>query len=146
VPPVQVYRRKIRFSDTDAQSIVFNANYLRYVDDAITDYFDELEVPWSTMQAKGYDLVLGRVELDFRSSAKIGDTVVVSIEVVRVGTTSVVFEATLADDATGSVFAECREIQVMVDAETFEKKPVPDWFIERVEALQEAPLIRSAAS
>ncbi len=130
------YRRKIRFSDSDAQGIVFNANYLRYIDDAITDYFDALSVGWSAMQERGYEMVLGQAELSFRSSARIGETLATGVRVAEIGNTSVVFDATILDEATGRLVVSGREIQVMVDRTTFEKKPVPDWFVEAVEALQ----------
>ena len=131
-----IYRRKIRFSDSDAQGIVFNANYLRYVDDAITDYFDALPVGWTDMQARGYELVLGRAELSFRSSARIGETLATSVKVVQIGTTSVTFGATIVEEGSGRLVVEGREVQVMVDSATFEKKPVPAWFVEAVEELQ----------
>lgn len=33
------YRLRVRYSEVDSQGIVFNANYLNYLDVAITEYF-----------------------------------------------------------------------------------------------------------
>lgn len=136
------YRRKIRFSDTDAQSIVFNANYLTYVDDALTDYFDEVGIPWSEFVERGYEAVVGRVELDFRSPGRLGDTLVTGVRIGRVGTTSAVFEFRIWTEADERTVVEGREIYVFLDHETFQKAPVPDWFIEAVERLQGGPVER----
>lgn len=130
------YRRKIRFSDSDAQGIVFNANYLTYIDDAISDYFDALEVGWSEMNERGYDLVLRRAELDYRSSARIGDTVVTGVRVDTIGTSSVTFDVTIWEEQTGRVAVEGREVQVMIDHRELTKRPVPSWFVESVDKLQ----------
>ena len=130
------YRRKVRFSDSDAQGIVFNGNYLTYFDDTITDFFDALGIPWDEFTARGYEMVLGRVEIDFRSSARIGETLITGARVARIGTTSVVFELRTWELESGRTVVEGREIQVMVDAETFEKTPVPDFFVEAVQRLQ----------
>jgi YbgC/YbaW family acyl-CoA thioester hydrolase len=92
------YHRKVRFSDSDAQAIVFNANYLTYIDDAISDYFDALEVDWNGMNERGYDMVLGRAELDFRSSGRKGETLVTGVRVASIGTSSVVFEITIWEE------------------------------------------------
>ncbi len=130
------YRRKVRFSDSDAQGIVFNGNYLTYFDDTITDYFDALGIPWDEFTRRGYEMVLARVEIDFRSSARIGETLLTGARVVRIGTTSVVFELRTWELESGRTVVEGREVQVVVDAEKFEKTPVPGFFVEAVERLQ----------
>lgn len=136
------YTRKVRFSDTDAQGIVFNGNYLTYFDDTLTDYFDALGIPWSNFQERGYEMVLGRVEVDFRSSAKVGDVIITGARCTKIGTTSVLFDLQTWEQETGRVVVEGHEIQVVVDATTFEKKPVPQFFIEAVTTLQGEPVPR----
>ncbi len=130
------YQRKVRFSDSDAQGIVFNGNYLTYFDDTITDYFDALGIPWDEFTSRGYEMVLARAEVDFRSSARIGDVLLTGARVARIGTTSVVFELRTWELESGRTVVEGREVQVVVDAETFQKTPVPDFFVEAVERLQ----------
>lgn len=132
-----VYRRKIRFSDTDAQGIVFNANYLVYFDDTITDYFDALGMPWSEFTEHGYEMVLGRVEVDFRSSARVGDRLATGARVARFGRTSIHFELLTWDEATLSPVVEGKQVQVMVDSDTFRPTPVPDFFRQAVFNCQE---------
>src|SRR5690606_25712703 len=44
-----VYRRRVRYSDADAQKIVFNANYSVYFDDTLTDYLDAAGLGGETM-------------------------------------------------------------------------------------------------
>lgn len=131
-----VYTRKVRFSDSDAQGIVFNGNYLTYFDDTITDFFDALGIPWDEFTSRGFEMVLGRVEVDFRSPARIGETLVTGARVARIGTTSVIFELRTWELESGRTVVEGREVQVVVDAESFEKTAVPGFFVEAVERLQ----------
>ncbi|NIR42254.1 MAG: acyl-CoA thioesterase, partial [Actinobacteria bacterium] len=79
--------RKARFSDTDQQGIVFNANYLVYADDALTDYFEAIGIPWDEFVAAGYEAVVGRIEMDLRSPGRFGDTIETAVRVERIGTT-----------------------------------------------------------
>jgi acyl-CoA thioester hydrolase len=130
------YRRKVRFSDSDAQGIVFNGNYLRYFDDTITDFFDVVGLEWAELNRRGYDIVLGRVEIDFKASARIGETIVTGARVASVGTSSVVFELATWDESSRRIVAEGREIQVVVDPATFEKATVPAFFVDAVERVQ----------
>jgi acyl-CoA thioester hydrolase len=140
------YRRKIRFSDTDAQGIVFNGNYATYIDDTVTDYFDAIGLPWDTVKQTGHDMVLARSETDFRSAGRLGETLVTGARVVRFGKTSVVFELCTWEEKSGRVIIDARQIQVIVDHQTLRPKPVPAFFIEAVERAQGGAVGRSSAT
>ncbi len=137
------YTRKIRFSDTDAQGIVFNANYPVYWDDASTDYFDGLGIPWADMVAAGYEMVLGHLEISFRSSARLGDVLVTGIKARERGRSSIVFEARSWIEATGATVVEGELVQVFVDAEHFRPIDVPDFFLEAAARLEGAGIPRT---
>ena len=53
--PVE-YRRKVRYSDTDAQGIVFNGNYFTYMDDAFTDYLEAMGLGGGGLVDRGFDI------------------------------------------------------------------------------------------
>lgn len=129
-----VYDRKIRFSDSDAQGIVHNAAYLVYWDDAFTDYMEAIGCPWNLMTAAGDDVVLARTEIDYRSSAAIGDTARTRVNVTRIGNSSITFRCQTVDAATGRTLVEGSQIQVIVDHRTFQPKPVPDYIRELISA------------
>jgi len=140
------YRRKVRFSDTDAQGIVFNGNYLTYFDDTMTDYFDALGIPWSSFVERGYEMVLGRVEVDFRSSARVGDVLVTGARCVEVGRTSLIFDLETWEDSSGRTVVRGREIQVIVDAKDFSKRPIPEFLLDSIAKLQGEPVRERSAS
>lgn len=131
------YRRKIRFSDSDAQGIVFNANYLVYVDDTWTDFFESAGLPWADMVAQGYEVVLARTEIDYKDGAQIGETIEVGLRVATMGKTSISLEFRIWDAANPTrTFVEGKQIQVVVDAESFEPAVVPDFLRAAVGVLQ----------
>jgi acyl-CoA thioester hydrolase len=136
------YPRKIRFSDTDAQGIVFNANYAVYIDDAITDFFDVAGLPWEEFTRSGHDSVLARSEIDFRSAGRLGEVLITGVRVGRVGTTSVTFELRTWEEATARTVIDARLVYVVVDPETHRPKPVPAFFVAAVERLQGGPVGR----
>ncbi|MFQ5554730.1 MAG: acyl-CoA thioesterase [Acidimicrobiia bacterium] len=135
--PVE-YRRKVRYSDTDAQGIVFNGNYFTYMDDALTDWLDATGLGGGGLVERGFDIVLAHAEVDFRSSARLGDTLVTAPRVAAVGRTSVTFTVEVRDEETGRLVVEASQIQVLVDAETFRPAPVPAFFVEAASRLQGA--------
>ncbi|MGH7897755.1 MAG: acyl-CoA thioesterase, partial [Candidatus Binatia bacterium] len=97
------YRRKIRYSDTDAQGIVFNGNYAIYIDDTLTDYLDAVGLPSEVFLRSGHDMVLARSEIDFRSAARLGETLVTGAHVTRVGKSSVTFALQSWEEGSGRV-------------------------------------------
>ncbi len=138
------YRRKVRYSDTDAQGIVFNANYLRYFDDTITDYFEAIGLTAAQFTGSGHDIVLAHAAVDYLGPARIGDVLVTGARVAGIGTTSVRFAVETRNEATGAPVVRGELVQVVVDATTFQKKPVPAFFVEAVERLQ-GPVVEPRA-
>ncbi len=133
--PVE-YRRRVRFSDSDAQGVVFNANYFVYWDDTITDYFDALRIPWSEFNERGFDIVVAHAEIDFRSAGRIGDVLVTSARVARIGTTSLTFEMHTRCEADERVVVVGKEVQVVVDFQSHLPVPVPEFLTSAIGELQ----------
>lgn len=118
--------QKIRYSDCDPQGIVFNGNYARYWDDALTDWLEEAGFGGEELGGSGADIVTARMEMDFKASARLGDTIETAIVVERFGNTSMTIGVTTSRLSDGTVVTEGREILVFVDPETFRPTAVPD--------------------
>ena len=126
------YRRKIRYSDTDMQGIVFNGNYFTYFDDALTDLFEALGMTTGTMHREGFDVVTAHAEIDFISSARIGETVETGVMLERIGITSIIF---VMEGAVGDrTVVRGNVVWVTVDSETFTKILVPEILRAALEA------------
>lgn len=134
MPTPPTYARKVRYSDTDEQGHVFNGNYFVYFDDAITDYMEALL--GRAGSPEGCDIFLAHAECDFRSSARLGETLHTTARIERVGSTSLTFALTTLEAATGRVVAQGKEIYVVVDLETHRPMPVPEGLRRRIEAFE----------
>lgn len=129
-----IYRRKVRYSDSDAQGIVFNGNYLTYFDDTITDYFEAAGFDWHGPH--GVEIVLAHVAIDFSAPARIGDRLATGARVSRIGTTSFTIDLKTWNEDTEATIVSGRQVQVTVDRETFRPVPVPPVLAEAISALQ----------
>jgi len=117
--------QKIRYSDCDPQGIVFNGNYARYWDDALTDWFEEAGFGGAELGGTGADVVAARLEIDFKASAVLGDVLETTLDVEKIGNTSMTVGFTTRR-GDGTVVVEGREILVFVDPEEFRPTTVPD--------------------
>ena len=123
---MEPYRRKVRYWDVDANAHVFNARYLVYVDDALTDFLDETGFSFDHHAEDGYLMVLARTEIDYRSEAVIGDLLATSISVEKLGNTSIAFGFVTIEEKTGRLVAEGKQIYVTVDTVSHAPMRVPD--------------------
>lgn len=118
--------QKIRYSDCDPQGIVFNGNYARYWDDALTDWFEEAGFGGEALGGIGSDVVTARLEMDFTAAASLGDVLETTITVESFGNTSLTTRVVTRRVSDDEVVVSGKAIHVFVDPDTFRPMPVPD--------------------
>ena len=122
MPTVQ----KIRYSDCDPQGIVFNGNFGRYWDDAVTDWMDDAGFAGLDLGGTGVDMVAARMEIDFRAPARMGDVLETTVIAQRFGNSSMTVEISTRRQSDGITIVEGREVIVFIDPKTFTPVPVPE--------------------
>lgn len=65
---------QVRDYELDWQGIVNNANYLHYMEHTRHEFCREAGLGFDRMHLQGIDPVLARVEIDYRTSLRSGDT------------------------------------------------------------------------
>ncbi len=80
---------RVRYSEIDAQGIVFNAHYLTYYDITITEYLRALRYDYDGMVRKsGLDFHLVKALVEYQRPIVKDSEIEVGITVGRIGTTS----------------------------------------------------------
>jgi len=117
---------RVRFADTDLQSIVFNANYLTYYDVAWTEYFREIGYEWKDLLALGVDTVLARTTMEFKSPARFDEILEVYTRISKIGTTSLTFEFAIYPQGEDRLINSATSLYVCVDPKKLTSTPIPD--------------------
>ena len=65
-----VHTLRVRYGECDAQGVLFNAHYLAYVDDTITELWRAAFGSYATMLRRGIDIVVAEANLRFRGGAR----------------------------------------------------------------------------
>jgi acyl-CoA thioester hydrolase len=122
-----VHRLRVRYSECDLQGVLFNANYLAYIDHTITELWRVAYGGYTVMLDRGVDIVVAEVNMRFLGSARFDEEVIVEATVTNVGTTSVTtaFRFRRADGEEPLLTAEIRH--VFIDPPTAAKTAMPDW-------------------
>jgi acyl-CoA thioester hydrolase len=126
------HRIRVRYGECDPQGVVFNAHYFAYFDIALTELWREVAGSYTAMMAQGVDLQVVEATARYRAPARFDDEIDVTIEVARLGTTSMV--TSLAIHRDGTLLVEGELAHVFVDGGTLTKIPIPDGIRAALEA------------
>lgn len=97
---------KIYYEDTDCGGVVYYANYLKYFERARTHYLEERGLSVSGLMNQGTAFVVVRAELDYRSPARYGDTLLVDTVVSDLSAASMTFAHVVKEKASGRIIVE----------------------------------------
>lgn len=124
------YALQVRWSEVDGQQIVFNANYLSYLDLAYAEYLRrELKLSQGLPST-----VIAKSTLEFRQSAVFDDQLQVWVRTCRIGTTSMTVKFAVTREE--ELLFEAETIYVYVDQETKRPAPVPEDWRNTIEAYE----------
>ena len=102
----------VRFRDTDGMGHVNNAVYLTYLEVARERYWREV---FGLRDYRKVDIIMARVEIDFRAPIVPGDVIVVGVRASALGRRSFDFLYEGRRKADGTVVFASRSVQVMYD-------------------------------
>jgi acyl-CoA thioester hydrolase len=126
-----VMTQDVRFRDLDAIGHVNNAVYLTYVESARIGYW--LHVTGCSGLA-AIDIILARVEIDYRSPVVLGETLEVTARCVSMRRSSLVLEFRVEERATRRLVAEARNVVVHYDYAAARSTPIPEPIRARIRA------------
>ncbi|MEP6909653.1 MAG: thioesterase family protein [Actinomycetota bacterium] len=112
-----VHRETVRFRDLDSIGHVNNAVFLTYLEDARIGFL-------SSFGAEVENMILARVEIDFRSPLRLGDEIETGVRPSGVGTKS--FELEYEVRSGDTVAAEAKTVIVSFDYENGRSVEVPE--------------------
>lgn len=119
------HRLRVRYSEIDAQGVVFNAHYLTYFDTAITEALRPIGWDWTAELARtGCDFHLVKSLVEYRKPVRFDDEIDVCVRPGRIGTSSLTWE--LAVFCGGSCCATGEIVWVYTDLKAERAVPLPE--------------------
>lgn len=93
--PETTYQYELEFTvrdyECDLQGIVNNAVYLNYFEHARHTFLVSKNIDFASLHVEGIDLVVSRIEIDYRLSLTSGDHFVVRLNIQREGQLRLIF-------------------------------------------------------
>src|SRR5687768_12498096 len=124
--PTFTHRIRVRYSECDAQGVVFNANYYAYFDLLLTELWREAIGPYDQMVEQGADMSVVASGARFIQSARFDDEIDLNAHLTRLGNTAMSTAITITRASDGAPLVEGEIHHVFVDPATYTKRPIPD--------------------
>ena len=108
---------RVYLEDTDAQGVVYNANYFRFMERARTDWLRERGIDHRAFdESLGLALVLTSVEARFLAPGRLGDMLAVSAELTEIkGARAQFAQEIRRDSSQGDLLAQGRAEVACID-------------------------------
>lgn len=123
---------EVRFRDLDALGHVNNAVFLTYLESARIAYW--LELTGRTGLA-AMDMILARVEIDYRSPAAYRERLEVAVRVGSIKRSSFTMEFRIVEREGHRLVAEARNVLVYYDYAAARPMPIPEGLRQRMLSL-----------
>ncbi len=122
-----VHRLRVRYAECDPLGIVFNAQYLAYIDLSLTELWRAAFGGYEPMLREGVETVVADARLRFRAPARFDEELEIAVSVGHLGTTGMSTRHLISRAADGELVLDGRMRYVWVDTATLVKTPIPDW-------------------
>jgi len=93
-----IWKSEVRAHELDVQGIVNNAHYFCYFDHARTLVIRDLGVDWAALSQDGFNLVLAKAEIEYKSSLKAFQTFQVETTIELEGKLKLIFNQRIFND------------------------------------------------
>ena len=122
---MQDYKVRVYYEDTDAQGVVYYANYLKFFERARTEFLREVGYEQMKLMKEGVIFIVRSLDLKLFKPAKLDDQVRVKTELIKLGKVSFDFKQTayIEDTVITDVNIKCGSL----DSVTFSPRALPEY-------------------
>ena len=85
-------QKTIYYHDTDCGNVVYYANYLKYFEEARTQYMAQKGFSVPALMQRGKYFVVARQEVEYKYPVRYGDVITVDTKVLEISDIKIVFE------------------------------------------------------
>ncbi len=117
-------KKRIYYHDTDCGGVVYYANYLKYFEEARTEYFFEKGFEIKKLADKEVLFVVARQEIDYKFPAFYGDILDIKTMISETGAAKIIFEHETKNQ-NDQLLNKAKTILVCVD-KNLRPRAIPD--------------------
>lgn len=109
------YLHKVQFYETDGMSIVHHGNHILWMEEARSDFLDQLGWGYEKAVEAGIDFAVYSVSCAYKSMTRYGETVAITVTVSKLQLTKLELGYRMVDSVTGQLRAEGTSVHFFYD-------------------------------
>ena len=130
------HRLRVRYSEIDGQSIVYNAHYLMYFDEGITNYFRALPHDYkSEVERTGHDFHTVKGLVEYAKPIEFDEEIDICVKAGRIGRSSIRFDLEIHSKDADDFRASGEVVWVYTNQTTHKTAPVRRELIDLIVAM-----------
>jgi len=116
---------RVRYSECDAQKIVFNGKYAEFVDIAATEFTRAVWGHYNDILAMGVDSQVVNLNISWKAPSTFDNVLAIEVSADHIGNSSYTLAFNISNFETGVEIASADIVYVMVSATEFSKMAIP---------------------
>ena len=117
---------KIYIEDTDFQGFVYHANYIKFFERARSDFLSNNSISQEQHRNDGFVFVVKKIEIDYLTTSKLGDTLIVQSSVYKKSNARMIFNQKIINQIDNKIICEGDVEICFINIYTKKPKPFPD--------------------
>ena len=101
-----IFETRVYYSDTDAYGVVWHGAYLRWLEKGRVDLCNDLGIDLVTMKNMDVLLPVTNMNVKYKASAKLDDTIIIETWIEKFNSLSVTFKQVIRSKDTNKIFIE----------------------------------------
>lgn len=140
------YLFRVRYSECDAQKVVFNARYVDYIDIAVTEFTRVIWGSYNDVLSSGIDNQVVNLNIDWKAPAHFDEVIAATVKLSRMGTTSYSLQVDFYNYESQQLLSSGIITYVMVSANQHTKINIPEDMRQQLEKGAAAVTINHSGS
>ena len=117
--------KRIYYHDTDAGGVVYYGNYLKFLEEARTEFLEKKGLSVADFHKKGVLYAVRECSITYRSPARYGDTLICDAKLTKVTAVQLFFDQSIKQKASGRLVVEAKVSLVCLNR-SFKPCPLPE--------------------
>jgi len=117
--------KRIYYHDTDAGGVVYYGNYLKYLEEARTEFLESKGLTVKVLLSKGFLYAVRKCTITYISPARYGDTILCDAHLKKATAAQLIFDQKIYEKESNNLLLEAEVTLVSLDKH-FKPVPIPD--------------------
>ena len=117
--------KQIYYYDTDAGGVVYYGNYLNYLEEARTEFFEEKGLSLEIFRTHGFLYAVRKCSITYKAPARYGDIITCNARLIKVTAAQFSFHQEIHDKPSQRLLVEADVTLVSLNRD-FKPTPIPE--------------------